>query len=290
MLGRVPPWIEPTVTTHGIERVVLPADDGLQVENDAGGEDDRVDGGVRRGAVAAFALDDDVDGIDVDERQALGVADLAMREARIAVQAEAEIGAREALEQAVREHHAGAGADFLRGLADEDERAAPVLLEARQHPGGADPAGHVHIVAAGVHDADFVAVFIARADFAGVGNAGFFHDRQGVHVGANEDGRADAVFQDADDAVPADFFGDFEAERFQFLGEAGGRFFFFEGELGIAVQLLVQSVEALELGVDDAIDERLAGRQIVGEFFARLGLQRTAGRQHCRHDRQHPRF
>ena len=108
---------------------------------------------------------------------------------RVAVQAEAVIGPGEALEQAVREHRPGTAAHLLRGLGDEDERALPAVLEGGERAGRADPAGHVHVVAAGVHDADFVALLVARPHLAGVGQAGLLDDRQGVHVGADQDGR-----------------------------------------------------------------------------------------------------
>ena len=55
---------------------------------------------------------------------------------------------------------------------DQDERAAPAVFQARQHPGCADPAGHVHVVAAGVHDADLVAFLVAGAHLAGIVDAG----------------------------------------------------------------------------------------------------------------------
>ena len=42
---------------HGrLDGIAFPAHDRLQIENDAGGKDDRIDGGVRGRAVAAFAF------------------------------------------------------------------------------------------------------------------------------------------------------------------------------------------------------------------------------------------
>ena len=48
-------------------------------------------------------------------------------------------------------------------------------------------------------DADLVAVLVAGPHLAGVGQPGLLGDRQGVHVGADQDDRAGAVLQDADD-------------------------------------------------------------------------------------------
>jgi len=46
----------------------------------------------------------------------------------------------------------------------------------------------------GVHDADLAAVGV-RVALAGVGQPSFFDDRQRVHVGADQDRRAHAVFK-----------------------------------------------------------------------------------------------
>jgi hypothetical protein len=271
-----------------IERVVLAAHERLQIEHDARGDDDRVDGRMRRGAVAALALDENVHAIDVDQRQAFGVADEAVRQARIAMQTETVVGARETFEQAVLEHLARAGADFLRRLADENQGAAPLFLEARQDARCTDPAGHVHVVAAGVHDADVVAFLVARAQLAGVGNPGLFNDGQSVHVGANEDRRAVAVLEDADDAMPTDFLGDFEAEGLEFLRQSRGGFLFLVGQFRECVKLFVKRVEAFDLGIDAFVHQYLAFLQIVGDVLGRLGLQRVCRRQEKRHDCQHP--
>ncbi len=144
----------------------------------------------------------------------------------------------------------GAGADLLGRLADEDQRALPAGLQAGQHAGGADPAGHVHVVAAGVHDADLVAVLVARADLAGVGQAGLLDDRQGVHVGAHQHGRPVAVLEDADDAVAADVLRHLEADLLQLAGQAGGGSRLVERQLGVGVQVLVQRLQPVVLGRD----------------------------------------
>ena len=57
-----------------------------------------------------------------------------------------------------------------------------------------------------------VAGVVLDGDLARVGQARLLLDRQGVHVGADEDGRPLAVLQDADDAEAADVVGDLVAE------------------------------------------------------------------------------
>ena len=78
---------------------------------------------------------------------------------RIGVQGEGVVRLREPLVQPVVEHHPRPGDDLLGRLGDEHHRAGPLVLHRRQHAGGADPAGHVDVVPAGVHHADLVAVW-----------------------------------------------------------------------------------------------------------------------------------
>src|SRR5207248_207080 len=68
-----------------------------------------------------------------------------------------------------------------------------------QAPRGADEAGHVDVVAAGVHHADRSARRIGRLRPAGVRNPrGLDHGKR-VHVGAHQDDGSRAVLQDPDD-------------------------------------------------------------------------------------------
>jgi hypothetical protein len=66
-----------------------------------------------------------------------------------------------------------------------------------------------------MHDADLLPGWIFCAHVAGVAEAGFFDDGEGVEVGADEKARAGAVFKDGYDSVGlaaigifADVFGD----------------------------------------------------------------------------------
>ena len=106
-------------------------------------------------------------------------------------------------------------ADFLGRLGDHYQRASPAVLQGRQRPGDAHPASHVDIVAAGVHDADFLALSVEALDGTGIGQAGFLRDRQGIHVAADQQGRPRPVAEHAHHAVTADLGGDLEAELFQ---------------------------------------------------------------------------
>ena len=75
---------------------------------------------------------------------------------------EAEIRTRESLEQAVGEHGARAAARFLGRLGDHHQGALPKIAELGEQPGSADQAGHVKVVAAGMHHRHIVALGILR--------------------------------------------------------------------------------------------------------------------------------
>ena len=143
----------------------------------------------------------------------------------------------------------------------------------RQHAGRADPAGHVHVMAASVHDADFVAILVARPHLAGVREAGLLDDRQGVHVGADQDGGPGAVLDDADDAVAADFGGHLETEGIQLLGQSCSRLFLFVGKFGMRMQLFVEFFQGADLMLDFLLDDCDIGGRRPGVVRSRLSCQ-----------------
>ena len=77
------------------------------------------------------------------------------------MQREGEVGLGEAREQAVVEHRLGAAERFFGRLGDEHQRALPLVLEVDQRLGGADPGGHVHVVAAGMRHGGLLAQVVA---------------------------------------------------------------------------------------------------------------------------------
>ena len=125
---------------------------------------------------------------------------------------EVEIRPGEALKQTIGEHDPRPGATFFRRLADHHQRAGPLRFLLDQRPRGANPAGHVHVVAAGVHHRDGVAGIIGGGDGAGVGLPGLLTHRQCVHVGAQQHRRPLAVLQHADQPMSAHAGGHFEAQ------------------------------------------------------------------------------
>ena len=86
------------------------------------------------------------------------------------------VGERKLLEQSVGQHGPGPGSTFLGGLSHHQQGALPTTLLPAQNPGSPHEAGHVDIVAAGMHEADGLAVRTLNADFAGIFQAGLLGD------------------------------------------------------------------------------------------------------------------
>ena len=191
------------------------------------GGDERVDGFLRAGAVAALAGDGDVEERGAGEADAGAGGELADRHAGAVVQAVDGV-AGEALEQAVLQHGLGAAAAFLGGLEDEVDGAVEVARFGQVF-GGAEQHGGVAVVAAGVH---------AAGDLAGVRQAGGFLHRQRVHVGAQADrGLAVAVAQHADDAGLADAAMHLDAPLLQFARDQVGGAEFLQPEFGMGMDV-----------------------------------------------------
>ncbi len=89
-----------------------------------------------------------------------------------------------------------------------------------------------HLVTAGVGD----------GDGARVRRAGLLPHRQGVQLAAEQDGGPAAVGQDAHHPGAADAAGDREPVAGQLLGHPLGGAVFLVGELGVAVQVLVEGL------------------------------------------------
>ncbi len=98
----------------------------------------------------------------------------------------------------------------------------------------------MNVVAARVHDTDLGSISF-RDFFCGrIRLIGFFSHRQPVQVGSHHDGRARAVFNDANDSISSDVSRYRCANGLQFAGNPGSRFLFLKRKLGVAMQLNVQ--------------------------------------------------
>ena len=135
----------------GIEDAERPRRHRVQRQRDLGDRGHGVAGGLRLGAVAAGAVDGQVEvGESGHERSALG------REATALIGLDVDsIGGDDGhsggVEETLGDHRLGTALDLLGGLEHEDDRAGDRLPVRGEQPGGADESGRVHIVPAGVH-------------------------------------------------------------------------------------------------------------------------------------------
>ena len=136
----------------GVLGILFAADDGLDLRDVERGEGDGIAAELWRGAVAADAVDDDIDGGGTGHCGSGDDADHACREQVGVVEADDFIGFAEALVEVVGKHGLGAVNGLLRRLADEHKGAVPLRLCGREGAGSADEYRGVDVVAAGVHD------------------------------------------------------------------------------------------------------------------------------------------
>jgi hypothetical protein len=147
--------------------------DRLQLVDHLRADQDRIDGKMRPCGVPAFALDLDGEMVGGSHHRARTDSELADRQARIIVHAVKFVDA-EALDQPVLEHGQRAGAALL-GRLENDHRRAGEIASLGEIFGGAKQHRGVAVMTAGMH--------LARNGRL-VGQAGFFFERQRVHVGA----------------------------------------------------------------------------------------------------------
>jgi len=144
--------------------------------------------------------------------------------------------------KAIVDHRLRARPALLGGLENQHQRARPALARRVQGFRGSQQARDVHVVAAGVHHGLLDAVGVGHAFLAGVRQAGAFFDREGVEIGAQQDGWAGAIAEDGRDAVAANVGFDVEVagDALELGDAAGGGFFFLVGELWVGVEVLIE--------------------------------------------------
>ena len=242
---------------HGwLDRLDLPADDRLEVEDREGRQDDRVDGQVGHGAVAPLASDRHVDRSRAGEHRPRSIVHLADRAVGLAVQRQGEVGLGKPLIEAVVEHLPGPADGLLGGLGDQDDGPGPCVLVLGEPGRRGDQAGHVDVVAAGVHHADLAAQRVGRLGLARVRQAGAFGHGQGVHVGSNHDDRPRPVLDHPHDPQFADARRDLGARLPQFLGDPSGGLDLLKREFRVRVQVSVEILELLLMVVEPGRDGR----------------------------------
>jgi hypothetical protein len=107
-----------------------------------------------------------------------------------------------------------------------------------------------------------------------------------VELGAHHDDGAGAVVIDGDDAGLADVLGDLEAQAAHLAGQGGGRALLLEGQLRVAVDVLVQGLEVRVVARHLRLDRRLGGRNVEG--LGRSAETRVETRR-AEHEAERPR-
>ena len=180
---------------------------------------------------------------------------------------------------------------FLGGLEDQFQRAGQFVTARRQHFGHAQGHGHVRVMAAGVHHADFlaagteVAALVRDADSGGVGQTGLLGQWQGVQLGANRHHRARlAAAQDTDHAGVGDAGLYLQAQLPQAFGDAFGGLHLAIAQFGVLVDLVAQFDHPRQrlgdAGVEVAPVRRLRGAGRPRKDSEKQGEQCLAKRRH----------
>ena len=165
---------------------------------------------------------------------------LAGRAVRRHVQGQRDSRAAESAAAGRRRASPGPAAAFLGRLEHGDDRASPGVAVTGEIPQRSDEVRHVHVVAAGVHDAHDRPACIGHLHLRGVVEPRLLDHRQRVHVGPQQQRRAVAVLQHAHDAVAADVLGHLQPESPHLRRHLGGGLLLFVRQLGRLVQVLVK--------------------------------------------------
>ena len=227
--------------------------DGLQPDDDHGGEHHGIDGVLRHGTVAATAVHGDLDAVS-GRQKGPGTCPHRAGDAPEDMLGQGNVRGGDAREQAVVDHCLGAVAGLLGGLEQREQGAVPLAGVIGHELGHAKQAGHMDVVAAGVGHRYLVAVGVLGGRGARVIRAGVLFDRQCVHVSPEQHGGPVSVGQHADHAGAADAGLDRAAILLQLPGDALCGALFLVGQLGVLVQIFVESLlgglEAVVAGQD----------------------------------------
>jgi hypothetical protein len=246
----------------GVSGIDLARNQCLDGRDQKAGDDDRIHGLVRPGAVATLALHMDGEAVRVGRDDAVGDHDFA--DAVTAGDVTAEDGGY-ALEPPRSNDDLGTAAAFLRRLEDEaDVSPRRRLLQQRcstkEH-------GHVAVVTAGMHDARIA---------GGKGQSRGFFPRQAVHIGAQGDGGrlhpTEIHVCDHPSALAAVFVRNLQAV--EFLHDQGRRVLLLKGQFRPPME---GTAQFHQVGVDvfGVLDKHRLPRRPV-QIIAHMGCMRFA--------------
>ena len=139
---------------------------------------------------------------------------------------------------------------LFRRLSDQHQRAVP-LLAMIDHPfRGAAPRGHVQVVTAGVHDGDRRTGEVLRDHGARERNACLLRHGQRIELGPKHHRRASTVSQETHDAGAADAGRHLVSKRLETRGKLRGGLHLLEGQLRIAMDVLIERLQFGIVGVN----------------------------------------
>ena len=207
---------------RGFAGMDFAGDDRLQSHGDAGGNQHRVDGRLGPRPVPAFAINSNANGIGSGLRKSWRNAHLTNGDAVFIMHRHADVRLGKFLEQSVIDHLLRTGDDLFRRLPNQHQRSVPSVFTFRHDGGRAVERSHVHVVPASVHHADIAAAIIFGFDFARVGQAGLFGDRQRVKFGAQHHRRTCPVLHDGHHAGSPHVFRHFVSQAAKLLRHHSG--------------------------------------------------------------------
>ena len=149
---------------------------------------------------------------------------------------EHDVGLGKPFEQPVIDHVLRAAGELLSGLEDRQHGAGPLTNGLCEQGCGAEQAGRMHIVTAGVHDRDLAPVAVGGAGRAGVGQSGLLLDGKGVEIGTQQHHPTLPVAQYTDHARTADPLGHLQSRRPQAGSHPGRRAMFLQRQFGVLVK------------------------------------------------------
>lgn len=171
---------------------------------------------------------------------------------------EGDLRVRNTVGEPVGEHPVGAVPGLFGGLGQSHQRAPPCPLGSRHQTGRPQQTGDVQVVTARVRHWHPPAGGVLGAGRAGVRQAGLLADRQGIHVGAQQNGRTVAVGQQADHTGAADPVVHLVAAAPQAFRHTNRGPVLLVAQLGVGMQVLV---EVFQLGphVTEPCNDRVHG-------------------------------
>lgn len=211
----------------------------LEPDRGSRGHEDRVHGGFRAGTVPAATVQGDVERIGRCHGNTGAKSEPACGDRRHVLTKD-HLGLGDAVVEAVLDHGVRPATELFGRLEDRDQCAMPLLLCPDEFRHGANQAGDVDVVPAGVHDRYLKALVVHTHGSACVVQPGGFLDGQCIHVSTQHHNGALPVPENTHYAGLSDVPVDLEAQTVKVSGHDSSRSHLLERQLRVSVQVFVQ--------------------------------------------------